>query len=64
MVSLIRYKLYIIKLSYRGIPASHCMLEQKMTGLNVNDYCSGESGAQPASTNPSLETKKTKVGPL
>lgn len=36
-----------------------------MTVLNVNDYCcSGESGTQPASTNPSLQTKKTKNGPF
>lgn len=42
----------------------HCQLVQKMTILTVNDYCSGESGAQPANTNPSLETKETKVGPL
>lgn len=39
-----------------------CQLVQKMTVLTVNDYCSGESGAQPANTNPSLETKETKVG--
>lgn len=36
-----------------------------MTVLNVNDYCSGgKSGAQPAKTNPSLETKETKVRSL
>lgn len=35
---------------------------QKMSVLSINDYCSGESGAQPAS--PSLKTKETKVGPL
>lgn len=42
----------------------HCLWVQKMTVLSVNDYCNGDRGAQPASSNPSLETKETKAGPL
>lgn len=50
----------IYVLSY-NVAVFHLPL-QKITVLNVNDYCSGESGAQPASTNPSHRLKRQTLG--